>query len=791
MTFIFFNASDQVLFLRDDAERAEHNHQEMSLYALFPFDPAKEITAGMRVGYTDNLGVFQVFEIIKPKNYEPDHYQEITAEHIAIAELTDEMYTAGDILNKTPQQALTAILAGTQWSVGTVTATNTSSAQFSVGYVWDDVRSIETSWNVYITPRITVSASGITGRYLDIAPAQATWRGLRFSLEKNLDDASVTWDTSRLKTALYGYGKSQEGGDPLTFASVTWTATSSHPAKPKNQIYLEDPTATAAYGRDGRPRFGYYQNGDVDDPTKLLELTWEALKSCNAPDVTIDGQVRDLTKFGEVDVPIRLHDSAQIEITPTGTLLVNEVRQYTEDLLQPENSRATIGKYIPNIVFITKEIANGRGGRGGSGNSDTDEEYKIKEFETSIGWNDYQISLKAWQRDLDHTDENLLLAFAAIGISSNQISSIVTGSGVQLDAHGNIVTDANGYPVFKAGYTQMWSNVQQNAEEISTLVTKTGIDSLGTGQTLYSRITQNASSITTVVSKTGINNLSSGQTLYSRIQQNADAISLKVSNGDVATELAVECGNVSITGGNLVVSGYVTAAAFEAEQARFDNLVTGTTVASYLRGYTGRFDTLQGLFGGYYYSLKQGSMNVCTGVGSSGVIMIGSSTNVSLDHYHNISASVTTAGVVTITMGKARSTAASANFNIADTAFYKSGVSASYNNGYRNAANAMRWPTTGGSGSTITITYPNTSNSTSKRSYIMKATDSWSSRTASKTVYLYQDRESSSNIVGQVSVAMPASGTWLVEAANGNHYGLQVKATFKAGGKTYTYNGEI
>ena len=169
MTYYFFDAADNVLFARNDAEQAEHNHQEMSFYGLFPYDPGKVIEAGMRVGYTDSLGVFQVFEIRTPKTYEPDHYQEITAEHIAIAELTDEIYNSGDIMNKTPAQALTALLTGTMWSVGNVTATNTSSAQFSIGYVWDDVRTVENNWNVYITPRITVGASGITGRYLDVS----------------------------------------------------------------------------------------------------------------------------------------------------------------------------------------------------------------------------------------------------------------------------------------------------------------------------------------------------------------------------------------------------------------------------------------------------------------------------------------------------------------------------------------------------------------------------------------------------------------------------------------------
>ena len=88
----------------------------------------------------------------------------------------------------------------------------------------------------------------------------------------------------------------------------------------------------------------------------------------------------------------------------------------------------------------------------------------------------------------------------------------------------------------------------------------------------------------------------------------------------------------------------------------------------------------------------------------------------------------------------------------------------------------------------MTITYPNTSGGTSKKGYYLTQANNWSS--GSKLVSL-RAGSSSGAVVAQAIVEMPETGTWLVEAANGNHYGLQVKATFKAGNKTYTYNGEI
>ena len=104
---------------------------------------------------------------------------------------------------------------------------------------------------------------------------------MRLSLDKNADEMGVVIDDTNVITAIYGYGAmTGEGAQraPLTFANVVWQQTSDHPAKPAGQTYLEDPAATAAYGRNGRPRYGYYQNTDINDANVLIEKAWESLK---------------------------------------------------------------------------------------------------------------------------------------------------------------------------------------------------------------------------------------------------------------------------------------------------------------------------------------------------------------------------------------------------------------------------------------------------------------------------------------------------------------------------------
>ena len=450
MTFTFFDAADKVLFTRGDAETATWTVEELSLYLLFPFDPAKEVRRGMRVGFTDADGVFQPFEVRKAKTYEPDHYQELTCEHIAVAELTDEIYLDAKVTDETAESVLADVLEGTLWSVGTSTAENVSSMDISTATVWSIVRSIESNWNVYINPRVTVDSTGITGRYLDIIPANGTWRGIRLSVEKNADEVGVTIDDTETATAVYGFGKTVDVGSdekkPLTFADVVWTATADHPAKPAGQEYLEDPDATAAYGRNGRPRFAFWTNSNISDAELLLEKTWESLKTTNSPAVTIECRVADLYRLGYADEPMRLHDIAIVDIAQTDTHLRQEIVRLSVDLLDPTETRLTIGTYIPNIVYIDRETNKKARGGGGGGRGKTPNEEKIQEFGTEIKYNSEQIELRAYQRDMTNVEEMLRQA------------------GLKLDAHGVLI-----YADDNVNMLQSKLNVQ--ADRISLVVT--------------------------------------------------------------------------------------------------------------------------------------------------------------------------------------------------------------------------------------------------------------------------------------------------------------------------------
>lgn len=395
MECVFLNTAGQTLFVRSDMESGHWVQEELSVNATFPFDPERNIERGQRIAFWDADDVLQVFEIRSVSTYPDGSYQQLTAEHIAVSELQDEHIDTAEITDKTASQALTSVLSGTSWSVGTNTSSGTQSADISRGSVWQAVKTIEQNWNVYIIPRVTFSSGSISGKYLDIIPAGGTWRGLRLSVRKNLLDPIVTYNDEEVLTALYGYGGSVEvthsGSDDttaeLTFANVVWSATSSHPAKPSGQTYLEWPEKTALYGRNGRPRFGYYQNANIKDASLLLEKTWEALQETADPKISISGTCADLYRLGYADEPLRLHDLAVVEIEETGEQFYKEVIRLDIDLVDQSGNTVDIGDYIPNIIYINRETAEkargGRGGGGGRGQTKTEAELSetFAEFE--------------------------------------------------------------------------------------------------------------------------------------------------------------------------------------------------------------------------------------------------------------------------------------------------------------------------------------------------------------------------------------------------------------------------
>ena len=540
MQFTFLK-NNRVAFIRDDAEEASWTQEEMSVSATFPYNPLKRIERGMTLLFED-LGEWYAFEIRNATIVMADSYQQITAESIAISELTD-CHIPNDIelTNVTAKKALQKALTGTAWSVGNDTSTGTSSGDFQRGSAWQAVSTVKSGWNVYITPRVTVDSTGITGRYLDITTPGGVWRGLRLSIDRNVSDATVTYDDSELVTALYGYGGSASVDDATvetTIKGVAWSKTADHPAKPKGQAYLEDPEKTALYGRDGTPRFGYYQNTEITDPQTLLQKTWESLKIRSEPRISITGTVTDMKRLGYNGVPVRLHDLAVVEIS--GDPVYREVIQNTVNLLDPTGTTPTIGDYIPNIVYISRDThdeatgeSGGASGGGGGGRS-SPKAAEESEFRTTISRNSRNIDLHAEQIG----EQGETLRQAGMWIDP------ITGTLIYADDNVNMIGSK-----FKVQSDMIKLEVSERKEM---------------GVALAAQIKVQKDKISLVVRETA-----------GGYEVNSASIVMGI-NGQTGSFIKLKADKIDLR-------GYVTVSQLKATDARIDSLISGQTLAGSIR----------------------------------------------------------------------------------------------------------------------------------------------------------------------------------------------------------------
>ena len=626
MDFTFLTPAGSVAFFRSDAEQAEWCQDEMTVTATFPYVQNKVITRGMILLFQDPMtGNWQAFEIRTVTSYAYDMYQQITAESLAIAELSDTHI--GDDIEMTDifaYQALNAILIGSEWKVGNTENTRVSSGDISRGSIWQGITTIKSNWNVYITPRVTVDSTGITGRFLDVEAPTGKWRGVRLSINKNMLDPSVKYDDTELYTALYAYGASYTDDDDETqetmIDGITWTKTSEHPAKPYGQRYLEDAEKTALYGRNGKPRFGYYQNSEIDNADTLIEKTWQSLQQCSSPKINIQGTLTDLKRLGYADEPIQIHDLVIIDIEPLGVQEYRQIIKYTVDLLDPSNNTPEIGDYTPNIIYYNRETDDdATGGSSASAGGGTASKKQSSEFKTTMEKDERNINLNAQHIDthgnileqagmyidpitgvLIYAEDNVNNVGSKFRVQSDRITAEVTERKAQGDVLSTKITQTSdaikleasqrkeGDNVLSASIkvtaSQIRSEVKTTASKLySSVITQTSTmiksEVSSNNSKVYSTIEQTATQIRSEVASTESGLYSSvitqtdsmiksevssnNSTVYSSIQQNADEISLKVSKDGVISSINQTAEQIKIQAGKINLDGYVTSSMLE------------------------------------------------------------------------------------------------------------------------------------------------------------------------------------------------------------------------------------
>lgn len=582
-----FLKNGSVAFVRSDAEQADWTQEQLSLVCTFPYMKNKVIERGMVILFQDPATAeYQAYEIRNVSGFAFDGYQQLTAECISVSELHDcHIPDDIEITDKSIQNALNQVLTGTGWQVGNVASgIPVSSVDIGRGDVWQAVCDIRNNFNVYILPRVTVNASGISGRYLDVVSSAGTWRGLRLAVNKNLDDPCVTYDDSELYTAFYAYGASYTDGEgdsketkETKITDVVWSKTDAHPAKPAGRNYIEWPEKTALYGRNGKPRYGYYQNSSIDDPNVLCQKAWESLKQHADPKISITGTALDLKRLGYADQPLRLYDMAIIELEPLGLMFYKQIIQLTVNLLNPDKNMPNIGDYIPNIIYINRQTdldATG-GGRAGGGGGTRNKKEK-GEFETIVDWNERNIILHAHQLAEDgsilrqagmyidpitgvliYADDNENMIGSKFEVQSNRINAEVNrATEAEGTLHGQLTVEANKINAevsrAKGAENTLSGRITVEAGKITQIVRAVGKDGEVTAASICLAINNGGSTATINANKIYL----LGQTIANTIT--ANYIQAKVSDLSILRVQSLGCSGGAAISGLLNAAGNIT-----------------------------------------------------------------------------------------------------------------------------------------------------------------------------------------------------------------------------------------
>lgn len=222
--------------------------------------------------------------------------------------------------------------------------------------LWELLSKVQEECGWIIVPRVTISDSGITGRYIDVRTDNPDYHGVRLTCHTNITEGFIKYDVSHLYTAMYGVGKNDKD-----FGSVVWTIAGGFPVnKPKNQTYVALDDALAIYGHNGVHRFGVCNIADEDDASELLSKTYDTLVASSVPEITIDGTIADLYKLGYGGESMRLFDKVQVILEPIGRRTELRITGLTRDLVQPERTQPTIGA-MDNLDMV-KTVVSASGG---------------------------------------------------------------------------------------------------------------------------------------------------------------------------------------------------------------------------------------------------------------------------------------------------------------------------------------------------------------------------------------------------------------------------------------------
>ena len=201
---------------------------------------------------------------------------------------------------------ITELLQGTNWQARYIAETALHSTNFYYTSVFDALKKLCKVWGLEMQFFVEMNGNGIGARYIDFKKKIGEAVGKRVVYGHNALEILQEVERTNIFTAIVGRGKGEQvssaeesgkGGDgygrKITFEDVVWSKAKGDPLdKPKGQKYLEIPEMTQRYGiknSDGsmRPKIGFVDFGEEEDPNELIKLTYQSLITASRPQLTL------------------------------------------------------------------------------------------------------------------------------------------------------------------------------------------------------------------------------------------------------------------------------------------------------------------------------------------------------------------------------------------------------------------------------------------------------------------------------------------------------------------------
>lgn len=261
------------------------------------------------------------------------------------------------VLDKRPKNTpakpvINELLQGTNWQARFIADTTNHSTNFYYTSVFDALKKICKVWGLEMQFFVEMNSNGLGARYIDFKKKIGEAVGKRVVYGHNALEILKEVERTNIFTALIGRGKGEQvssaeesgkGGDgygrKITFEDVVWSKAKGDPLdKPKGQKYLEIPEMTRVYGiknSDGtmRPKIGFTDFNEEEDPNELIKLTYQALINASRPQLALKTSSVYLkgVKIGDTIRVVR-HDKKLDYDTRIFEITFNRLNDQTSDI---------------------------------------------------------------------------------------------------------------------------------------------------------------------------------------------------------------------------------------------------------------------------------------------------------------------------------------------------------------------------------------------------------------------------------------------------------------------------